>query len=173
MIRQLLIFVLCIVTSGLVSAAPASIKASKPLLAQVERLIELLRDSYAVGYPDATMVQLLKGGEGEELALVVFTIEGFGGGNNHTQYFAAFIPQTNEKGKQHFSLIDVMPIAGKGWRGVMNLKAKVTKNPKTGETLIAFDGLEVAGDDAPNFPSKKVTINLLLKGGRLVEQKLP
>lgn len=173
MIHRLLLLVLCVVTSSLVSAAPASIKAPKPLLAQVQRLIELLRDSYAVGYPDATMVQLVKGSKGEALALVVFTVEGFGGGNNHTQYFAAFTPETNEKGKQHFSLIDVMPIAGKGWRGVMNLNAKVTWNPKTGETLIAFDGLEVAGDDAPNFPSKKVTINLLLKGGRLVEQKLP
>ena len=173
MIHRLLLLVLCVVTSSLVSAAPASIKAPKPLLAQVQRLIELLRDSYAVGYPDATMVQLVKGSEGEALALVVFTVEGFGGGNNHTQYFAAFTPETNEKGKQHFSLIDVMPIAGKGWRGVMNLNVKVTRNPKTGETLIAFDGLEVAGDDAPNFPSKKVTINLLLKGGRLVEQKLP
>lgn len=173
MIHRLLFLFLCVVTSGLVSAAPASIKAPKPLLAQVERLTELLRDSYAVGYPDATMVQLVKGREDEDLALVVFTVEGFGGGNNHTQYFAAFTSETNDKGKQHFSLIDVMPIAGKGWRGVMNLNAKVTRNPKTGETLIAFDGLEVAGDDAPNFPSKKVTINLLLKGGRLVEQKLP
>ena len=171
MIRQLLVLVLCVVTSGLVSAAPASIKAPKPLLAQVERLTELLRDSYAVGYPDAMMVQLVKVREGEELALVVFTVEGFGGGNNHTQYFAAFTPEIDEKGKQHFSLIDVVPIAGKGWRGVMNLNAKVTRNPKTAETLIAFGGLEVAGDDAPNFPSKKVTINLLLKGGRLVEKK--
>ncbi len=172
MIRRLFL-VLCLVASALSSAAPASIKAPKPLLAQVQRLTELLRDSYAVWYRDATMVQLVKVREGEELALVVFTVEGFGGGNNHTQYFAAFTPQTNEQGKQHFSLIDVVAIAGKGWRGVMNLNAKVTRNSKSNETLIVFDGLEVTGDDAPNFPSKKVTINLLLKGGRLVEQKLP
>ena len=173
MIHRLLFLALCVVTSGLVASAPASIKAPKPLLAQVQRLTGLLRDSYAAGYPDATMVQLIKGPEGEELALVVFTVEGFGGGNIHTQYFAVFAPETDEKGKQHFSLIDVIPIAGKGWRGVMNLNAKVTRNPKTGETLIAFEGLEVAGEDAPNFPTKKVTINLSLKGGRLVEQKLP
>lgn len=169
MIRQILILLLCVLTSGLVSAA-APIKAPKPLMVQVERLTELLRDSYAVGYPDATMVQLVKGREGDELALVVFTLEGFGGGNNHTQYFAIFTSERDEKGKQHFSLIDVMPIAGKGWRGVMNLNAKVTRNPKSAETLIAFDALEVAGDDAPNFPSKKVRINLVLKGGRLVEK---
>lgn len=171
MIRRLVVLLLCVISSAVVAAAPVSIKAPKPLLAQVHRLTELLRDSYAVWYPDATMVQLVKVHEGEELALVVFTVEGFGGGNNHTQYFAAFTPETDEKGKQHFSLIDVIPIAGKGWRGVMNLSAKVTRNPKSNETLIAFDGLDVAGDDAPNFPSKKVTINLLLKGSRLVEQK--
>ena len=55
----------------------------------------------------------------------------------------------------------------------MDLDAKVTRSPKSNEILIAFDGLEVAGGDAPNFPSKKVTINLLLKGGRLAEQKSP
>lgn len=170
MIRRLLVL-LCIISSTLVAAATQPIKAPKPLVTQVQRLTELLRDSYATWYPDATMVQLVKIREGDELALVIFTVEGFGGGNNHTQYFAAFAPETDEKGKQHFSLIDVMPIAGKGWRGVMNLNAKVTRNPKSNETLIAFDGLEVTGDDAPNFPSKKVTINLLLKGGRLVEQK--
>jgi hypothetical protein len=171
MIRRLLVLLLCVVSSALVAAAPASIKAPKPLLVQVQRLTELLRDSHAVWYQDATMAQVVKLCEGEELALVVFTVEGFGGGNNHTQYFAAFTPETDEKGKQHFSLIDVMPIAGKGWRGVMNLNAKVTRNPKSNEAFIAIDAMEVAGDDAPNFPSKKVTINLLLKGGRLVEQK--
>jgi hypothetical protein len=171
MIRRLLVILLCVVSSTLIAAAPASIKVPKPLLAQVQCLTELLRDSYAVWYPDATMVQFVKPREGEEIALVVFTVEGFGGGNNHTQYFAVFSPETDEKGKQHFSLVDVMPIAGKGWRGVMNLNAKVSRGPKSNEALIAIDALEVAGDDAPNFPSKKVTINLLLKGGRLVEQK--
>lgn len=170
--RRLFACLFCIMISIPAAAAPASIKAPKPLLAQVQRLSELLRDSYAVWYPDATMVQLVKGhAEDEGLALVVFTVEGFGGGNNHTQYFAAFTPETDEQGKQHFSLVDVIPIAGKGWRGVMKLNAKVTRNPKRNEILIAFDGLEVTGDDAPNFPSKKVTIYLLLKDGRLVEQK--
>ena len=170
MIRQLLVFVFCIVASGWVAAQPVSIKTPKSLVAQVQRLTELLRDSYAVGYPDATMFQMVKGRQGDELALVVFTVEGFGGGNNHTQYFAAFIPETNEQGQRHFTLIDVIPIGGKSWRGVMNLNAKVSRNQKTADTLISFDGLEVAGDDAPNFPSKKVKINLMLKGTRLVEK---
>ena len=53
----------------------------------------------------------------------------------------------------------------------MNLNAKVTENTKNNETFIAIDALAVAGDDAPNFPSKKITINLLIKGGRLIEKK--
>lgn len=170
MIRNLLVLIFCVVTSGLVTAQPVSIKTPKPLIAQVQRLTELLRDSYAVGYPEATIFQMVKSRQGEELALVVFTVEGFGGGNNHTQYFAAFTPESNETGQPHFTLIDVIPIGGKSWRGIMNLNAKVSRNLKTAETLISFDGLEVAGDDAPNFPSKKVKINLMLKGGRLVEK---
>lgn len=56
-------------------------------------------------------------------------------------------------------------------RAVGWLHAKVTRNAKSGDTLIALDALEVATEDAPNFPSKKITINLSLKNGRLVEQK--
>lgn len=171
MIRRLL--VLYIISSVLVAATPATFKAPKPLLAQVRRLTDLLRDSYAVGYPDAAKAHFVKIGEGKELALVVFSIEGYGGGNNWTEYFAVFGGETNEKEEQYFSLIDVMPIGGKGWRSVNTLNAMVTRNPKGTETLIALDGLEVAGDDNMNNPSKKITINLLLKGGRLVEQKLP
>ena len=168
---RLLVLLLFFVSSGIGAVAPASIKAPKPLLAQVQHLTELLRDSYAVWYTDATMVQFIKLREDQELALVVFTVEGFGGGNSHTQYLAAFSPETNRNGKQHFSLVDVMPIAGKGWRSISNLNAKVTRNHKSNVALIAIDALEVTGDDSPNFPSKKITINLLLKDGRLVERK--
>lgn len=171
MIQRLLVLLVCAISSALVAAAPGTTNVPKPLLIQVQRLTELLRDSYAVWYPEATMVQSVKIHEGEELSLVVFSIEGFDGGNNHTQYLAAFTPETDDKGKQHFSLIDVMPIAGKGWRGVMNLNAKVSRNPKNNNTLITVDALEVASGDPQNFPSKKVMINLLLKDGRIVEQK--
>ena len=64
-----------------------------------------------------------------------------------------------------------MAIGGKGWRGVDKLNAKTTENLKTQETTIVIDALEVSGDDAPNFPSKKITINLVQKAGRLFEQK--
>lgn len=118
------------------------------------------------------MVQFVKAGH-EDVVFVVFSLEGFGGGNNHTQYFAAFSVEPDGKAAGHYSLLDVLPIAGKGGRGVMDLNARVSRGAKGGQTLIALDALEVSADDAPNFPSKKATINIILEGGRLAEQKQP
>ena len=157
-----------------VIAAPAPAKAPKALTDQVQRLTELLKDSYAVGSPDSIMVQMVKQGEGDNLALVIFTIEGFGGGNNHTQYLAAFNLNRDDAGKRpHFTLIDVIPIAGKGWRGIQTLNAKVSVNSTRSEKTISLQALEVTDRDAPNFPSMKVTINILLNDGRLSELKKP
>ena len=169
MIRNLLAILICLANASAFSA-PAPVKAPKSLVAQVTRLTELLRDSYAVGYPDATMVQIIKRKDGDVLALTVFTVEGFGGGNNHTQYLAVFSSDDSVSGEAHFMLMDVIPIGGKGWRGVESLKARVSQ-PSNGQiTNMAIDALEVTGNDAPNFPSKKVTVNVLLKDGRLTEQ---
>ena len=157
-----------------VIAAPISTQAPKALTDQVQRLTELLKDSHAVGSPDSIMLQMVKQGAGDNLALVIFTIEGFGGGNNHTQYLAAFNVDTDDAGKRlHFTLIDVIPIAGKGWRGIQTLNAKVSINSTRGEKTISLHALEVTATDAPNFPSKKVTINILLNDGRLSELKKP
>ena len=168
MIRQLLVFLLCVASAN-AFAASTPVNAPKSLVAQVARLTELLRDSYAVGYPDATMVQIVKRQDGDVLALTVFTVEGFGGGNNHTQYLAAFSSDSSVSGEAHFMLLDVIPIGGKGWRGIENLKARVLRLPNSPNANIAIDALEVAGADAPNFPSKKVIVNVLLKDGRLAE----
>ena len=169
--KKLFVTFFCLLCT-VVSAATPPRHAPKAIIDQVQRLTELLRDSYAVGYPAATMVQMVKLSKDEELVLTVFTVEGFGGGNNHMQYFAAFQLDTDEDGKHpHFTLIDVIPIAGKGWRGVQSLKAKVASGSEAGEKIISFEAYDVVEDDAPNFPSKKVTVSLLLKDGRLSEQK--
>ena len=171
--KKLVVLLFCLL-SVTVIAAPITTQAPKVLTDQVQRLTELLRDSYAVGNPDSIMVQMVKHGEGVNLALVIFTIEGFGGGNNHTQYLAAFNVDTDDAGKRlHFTLIDVIPIAGKGWRGIQALNAKVSVNSTRGEKTISLQALEVTAADAPNFPSKKVTVNILLKEGRLSESKKP
>ena len=150
------------------NAAPA---APKPLAIQVQRLVGLLSDGYAVGYPQATNFQTVRTTKKNEITLVVFTVEGYGGGNNFSQYFAAFSPETTENGKQYFTLIDVIPIGGGGWRSIEKLNAKTTTDSKSDETTITIDALENTDNDALNFPSKKITINLTLKSGRLNERK--
>jgi hypothetical protein len=166
---------LIIICFGLASIFASETNAAptvpKPLTIQIQRLVDLLSDGYAVGYPKATIFQTVKTKKNNEITLAVFTVEGFGGGNNFSQYFAVFSPETTENGKQQFMLIDVIPIGGGGWRSIEKLNAKTTADPKTDEVTIAIDALENTGDDAPNFPSKKITINLMLKNGRLNEKK--
>lgn len=151
------------------SAAPSA--APTLLTAQVQRLVDLMRDSYATGYPEATLVQMVSPSKGRNLALTVFTIEAFGGGNNHQQFFAVFEHEVDKAEKrEHYRLIDVMPIGGKGWRAIMELKAKTQTSKNSAEVQFLIPALEVGPDDAPNFPSRKATIRLVL-GERLSEVK--
>lgn len=157
--------------AGVIASAAAAGPplAQKPLLAQVERLTELLRDSHAVGYPQATLAQAIDLRAARQLVLVVFTVEGFGGGNNHSQYLAAF--ETDDDAKPpHYTVVDVIHIAGKGWRSIEKLNARVSQPPKGGDISIEIDALEVGPEDPPNFPSKKSVIRVALTQGRLVER---
>ncbi|MCC6075212.1 hypothetical protein ACFPTX_01160 [Pseudomonas sp. GCM10022188] len=168
MTPKLLIICLSLATT-LAVATPKS-PTPPPLQAQVQRLVELLRDPYAMGYPEATIFQTIDLDPTQKIALVIFTIEGFGGGNNHTQYLAAFNIQSNEQGTDHYSMIDVIPVGGKGWRGIENLNAKFRRDDTSGEVVFKISALEVTGEDALNFPSKKIKINIILKDGRLFEK---
>ncbi len=151
------------------SAAPGA--PPKLLTAQVQRLVDLMRDSYATGYPEATLVQMVSPSKGRNLALAVFTIEAFGGGNNHQQFFAVFEHEVDRaEQREHYRLIDVMPIGGKGWRAIMELKAKTQTSKNSQEVQFLIPALEVGPDDAPNFPSRNATIKLVL-GERLTEVK--
>ena len=168
------LFIVCLVLiSTLAVAAPKISGPPKHLQIQVQKLVELLRDSYATGYPDATSFQTIAIGPEQKITLVVFTVEGFGGGNSHTQYLAAFNVEVTEQGKEHYSFIDVIPIGGKGWRGIEKLKAKARQDKQSGEIAFEFGASEVTADNAPNFPSKKVNVTVTMKGGRLFEKKGP
>jgi len=160
-------------SSLIFAAAPP--KLPKSLADQIQRLVELKRDSYASEYPEARMVQTLQQNLGSndtfKITLVVFTIEGFGGGNNHTQFLAAFSPEKTEEGKIYFTLLDVIPIAGKGSRAIEKLNAKMIYDQKSGDTNFSIDALENTDGDGANFPSKKTSINLLLRDDRLLEVK--
>jgi hypothetical protein len=169
------------VTTAVENTPPLS-----PLENTTQNLMTLLSDGEAVGYSKFTMVQTVSDGT-SKVALVVFSLEGFSGGNNWEQYFAVFLTENDE----HYRLIDVTHIGGGGWRTIEKLNAKTSKNLgravyaglehwdkvsreanydlKNGAT-IEIDALENAGMDSPNFPSKKATIKLVIKQGRLYEQ---
>lgn len=151
------------------SSQAAQPQAFKPLIQQVERLTQLLKDRSAVGYPAATMVQLVKVSTYREIAVAVFTIEGFGGGNNHSQYLALFDVDSEDRSQPFYTLVDVMHIGGKGWRAVESMDARVTSDSKSGDLSIELDALEVRPEDPPNFPGQKSVIRLVLRGERLHE----
>ncbi|MCB5184566.1 hypothetical protein LG201_05050 [Methylobacillus gramineus] len=149
-------------------AAPVT---PKPLAVQIEHLVSLLSDGDAVGYPEATQFQVLKIRKNQEITLAVLTVEGFGGGNNFRQYLAAFSLETTNAGKAHYSLLDVIPIGAGGWRSIDKLHANMIGETKNGGVNFTMKALENLSDDAPNFPSKKVTLKLTLENARLKESK--
>lgn len=168
--RNRYIYIAAVIASLVFSSAAYSAeKVPKQLGEQVERLVMLLSDGYAVGYPEATMYQPLQIKAAGEVALVVFTVEGWGGGNMFTQFLAAFAKGTDDKGKDYFTFIDVMPVGGGGWRQVQRMDVKILPAKAKGESLFSLKVLVNKEQDAPNFPSKKSSILISLKNGKLNE----
>lgn len=143
-------------------AAPAH--AVQPALeTQLERLAGLLGDSHATAYPQAAQVQKLSGAYGQQLVLALFTIEAYGGGNNHRQYMAVFEEEIDESGPRgHLMLRGVTQVGAKGWRAVTKLQAEARVEGQSGRTRILVPAFANTAGDAANFPSRKTTIHLLL-----------
>jgi hypothetical protein len=156
---------------ALVFAAHAAPALPRALALQVERLTQLLRDSHAVGYPAATMAHNIRLGPSAEATVVVFTVEGFGGGNNHTQYLALFSNERGDRGEVYYSLMDVLPIAGNGWRAIEQLRPRLLAGKGGSDPVIEIDALDVGPQDSPNFPSERSVIKLALHAGRLLERQ--
>ncbi|MDP1758990.1 MAG: hypothetical protein Q8K77_04255 [Thermodesulfovibrionales bacterium] len=139
--------------------------------AKVTQLAALLRDSYAKEYLDFRGIQIFRN-EREELlvAAAVFTIEGFAGGNNYTQFLAVF---ANLEGlEKRLSLIDFMAVGGKGGRSIEFKKIKINITEKG--ILITVPTLEYGPDDAMCCPSVKSNATFLVevyRGKRLEEIK--
>ncbi len=162
---------LLLASASLFAAVPASRPLPRPLADQVGRLAELLRDSHASEYAEARMFQVIRRERSEDLVLVVFSLEGYGGGNSYTQFLAAFEADTGDPKKPHFTLLDVIAIGGRGVRTVQALNARTSANPRNTEMAFALDVLENTDSDAPNFPSRKAVLNVLLRDGRLTLRK--
>lgn len=147
-------------------ALPVHAVQPTPLDAQLKRLAGLLGDSYATAYPEATQVQNVSGPDGQKLVLALFTIEAFGGGNNHRQYLAVFEEEVDESGPRgHLMLHGVTQVGAKGWRAVPKLQAEARFDRQSGKTHFVLPALANDAADAPNFPSRKTSIHLLLDRG--------
>lgn len=154
---------------GAFVSLPALAAPPPALLEQVQRLSDLLRDGYASWYREATETQTLTTDGGSPLLLVLFTVEGFGGGNAHTQYLAAFEVQESADGQPYYSLLDVIAIGGKGWRAIERLQARAARGRASGELVLTLPARVAGPDDAPNFPGRKASVRLSLRDGRFSE----
>lgn len=153
-----------------VCLSPLAVAAPPPaLLDQVQRLGVLLGDGYAEWYREATDVQTLKLDADRMLELVLFTLEGFGGGNSHVQYLAAFQPGEDSSGQPYHTLVDVIAIGGKGWRAIDRLAARAARGRSPGEIVLTLPAKFVGPDDAPNFPGRAGSVRLALRDGRFSE----
>lgn len=167
---KLITFVLLL--ACLISAySYAKSQIPKDLEAKVNALISVMSDGVATGYPKSISIQTLSGKSNEEITLVLFTIEGFGGGNNWSQYLAAFDSEYMlDDQKFNYALNDVIRVGGKGWRSIPKLKAKFLPHKSKETLLFSIDSLANTEDDGPNFPSKKSTIVLEFKNHRFYER---
>lgn len=167
---KLITFVLLL--ACLISAySYAKSQIPKALEAKVNTLISVISDGAATGYSKSISVQTLSGKFNQEITLVLFTIEGFGGGNNWSQYLAAFDSEyTVDDQKFDYALNDFIRIGGKGWRSIPNLNAKLLPQKNHQTLLLSIPAMENSEDDGPNFPSKKTQVILEFKNHRFYER---
>lgn len=160
------LFIACLLSTVLtapVTAAPSALSA------QLEHLSALVSDGYAVGLIEDAQTQTVNAGADDEMLLALFVVEGHGGGNGYVQYLAVFTPGSDAAGEAWYTLVDFLPVGGKGWQAIEEFAPRVSRPGQAGLTRFDFDVKRVAGDDAPNFPSHAATLSLELRNGRLVE----
>lgn len=153
----------------LLSAPSLSAHADAPsaaLAIQIERLVELLGDSYSSGYPEASLYRLAAPQQTDSPAFAVFTVEGYGGGNGHLQYLAAFQRGQGRDGKEHYQFLDVVRIGGKGFRSIHDIDA--LELLPAGGMRVHLSGMANSAEDAPNFPSQPLQLQRDLIQGRFL-----
>ena len=123
--------------------------------AKVTQLAAMLGDSHSAASPEYRGIRTMTDRDGTTVAVAVFTVEGFGGGNNHIQYMAVFASLDAEAaGRQpRMSLIDVMAVGGKGIRAVESGNIKIGRSKS--DVVVAVPTKNYAPSDAMCCPSIK------------------
>ena len=134
------------------------------LNAKVTQLTVLLSDSYAEEYLPARGVKMLRKGIGNTtVAVVVFSLVGFGKGNNGFQYLAVFngSEEKTEDDTSGISLLDYMMVGGIGIRSIEFDQIKINKIENG--ILITIPAKEYGTNDASCCPSIKTIAQFKLK----------
>ncbi|CAN5122184.1 hypothetical protein BH11PSE11_BH11PSE11_24130 [soil metagenome] len=103
-------------------AAPQNKPRLPPELDQtVKSLIVLMSDNHVSAYDVRLLRSASAESDPEEFTLVSFTLESFGGGNEYSQYVAAFERIEPEKAparRLRYRLVAVTQVGAKAWRAV-------------------------------------------------------
>ena len=151
-------------------ATHADVSADKFIDAEIDRLVTLYSDGIAVGYPEYRHVKFarLRKGGGED-AIVLFSVEGFQGGNLHEEYLAVFEPvdaaDITGKKANPYRLLATQKIGGRGWRTFDADGMQIAHG------VIALKGKQWKADDPGCCPSAPVAATFLLRNDALVEAR--
>ena len=116
-------------------------------------------DKQATEYKAARVYKHLTNIRFSDFDVVMFTIEGFTGGNNSQFYMALFGPSS-----ERFRFIDVIEVGAHGWRYV-DFNSVISSNNN-----IEIDTREYQGTDSHCCPSKNGKVRFVLTDqDRLIE----
>lgn len=151
------LWIALVLTTLVVSGCGADMKT---LDRQIDGVVNgLTKDSEAAEYRKARTTHIVDvDGDGQQDAIVFFTIEGRDGGNNFESYFAVLKGQSSA-----FLMQDVVQIGG-GGLGDPSYELPSIKN---GRIIIQRD--EYGDEDSRCCPSKKSQIVFILQRSKLVD----
>jgi hypothetical protein len=136
----------------------------------IDVLVDQLSDGIAVGYPEFRSVSfgdLLDSDAQGEDAVVVFSIEGFGGSNYHAEYVAVFaaVPHAEVSTEQTrpYRLLALAQIGGRGWRTFDSRTVTIRSGS------FAISGKKWAPEDPGCCPSIAINPNFAVEWGRITE----
>jgi hypothetical protein len=147
---------------------------------KIEQLVALLLDGNATEVAKARVIKLVRApdedGTGRvPVALVSLSVEGFRGGNGHTQYLAAFtLTLSFPTRRAKVSLLGVLPVGGKGIRALEFRDARV--EPTGTGFDVVVPALRYGPSDAmccPSVPSEARFRVATGAGGALAEVPSP
>lgn len=138
-------------------AATASVAQQAAMQLELSRLIEQFGDGIAETYSE-NPARIIYGnffGDHKNDAVVLFNLEGYGGGNHHAEFIAFFteLEQFEVAGKRNrpYLLVAVTKLGERGWRSFDFNSASIKQG------IVTLKGREMASRDAMCCPSLAIT----------------